>query len=120
MTGLDADLVATGPAIAPDPPDAIEVAVDPVDADAVDHEPGTAVDPRAPAARLEHAEHAIGDRGGQRAQRIDVEPAAVVQAEIDIRIGPVGPDRAAAAQHRGDHAANFDEPARQRHDARGD
>ena len=111
MPDLDVqhDLAAAGPT--PAGVHLVQVAVEPVDGLPADGEPATAVDPRSPLADRGHLRVRAGQFAGQRRERLDVQRAAVVQAQIDVRPRQRRTARPAAAEGDADDAADVDQPA---------
>src|SRR5262249_46291853 len=63
-------------------------------------QPGSAVDPRPPAARARH----LDPRPGERPQRVEVEVAPVVHPEVPVRLRPLLAACPAPAEHHSHHA----------------
>ncbi|GAA2820573.1 hypothetical protein GCM10020220_006140 [Nonomuraea rubra] len=63
-----------------------------------------------PAAGLGHVGVLARHLPGEHPQGGHVEPAAVVEAEVDVAVGPVRAAGAAAAESDGHHAGHGDEP----------
>ena len=112
VPGLGVPVVAatvrTGPGVA----DAVDLAVDPVDVDPVDDQPAAAVDPRSPLAPLGDLRVRPSDVAGDGAEGGGVEVAAVVEPEVDVRLGGVLPAGAAAAEDHSDDTVDRGETAR--------
>src|SRR5438093_13082017 len=107
MAELIGDLRSPGPALRDDATDASKVFEEPIDALALDHEPGAAVDPRTPLAEggdrvgrvtvVELPRQRVQSLARRRARRV------VVQAQIDVRARCGGAACLRAAEHdRGD------------------
>ena len=114
VPGLGVPVVGAAVGSRPRLPDAIDVAIEPVDVDAADDQPAAAVDPGSPLTALGdlrvRPRHVAGDRpeGG------GVEVALAVEAEVDVRLGGVLAAGPAAAEDDSDHAIDGGEALRER------
>ena len=114
VSGLGVPVVGAAVGSRPRLPDAVDVAVDPVHVDAVDHQPAAAVDPGPPLAALGDLRVRAGDVAGDRAEGGGVEVALVVEAEVDVGVRGVVATRPAPAEDDSDHALDGGEPLRER------
>jgi len=83
-----------------------QITEDPVHRHPVDPQPRTAVDPGPPAARCGDGDVSTLPAGGKLTQRDKVELLVVVDAQVDIRIGPMGPTGTTAAQRNRPNTAD--------------
>lgn len=115
VAGLGADLEPPGLALPPDSAHSIYVAVDPVDAMAVDVQPATTVHPRSPAAWLGDLHRSAGQLGRQHAQSGGIQRWPVVQPQVVVGIGVVRTPRPAASQRHTDDATDIGQSVRDLH-----
>ena len=87
-----------------------KIAVDQIDGNAVDAEPGAAIDPGTPAAqgRREITAMIVIEQGGGGIEGGDIQAgrAAIAKADIDVGMGVVPAAGTAAAEHQSANAAN--------------
>lgn len=117
VAGLGTDLEVPALALLPDAVHPVQVAVDPVDAMAIDGQPGTTVHPRSPAAWLGYFHRLARQLGCQQAQSSSIQRRPVVQAQIEVGIGTVRSPCPAASQAHTNDTAHIGQPIRDLHHA---